>query len=87
MSWHMSVRDVSCAPGTSAPPAQSPFTLPALAKMRGELTTRASCGAASGTRITSMRKYEVFGSFSGSAGEQPASSFPDRGVLVPETYT
>jgi hypothetical protein len=55
------------------------------AKMRGSLTTRASWGAASGTRITSMRKYAVFGSSSGSGSEQPASSAPGRTVLVPET--
>ena len=43
-----------------------------------------SAGAASGTWITSMLKSEVLGSSFGSAPEQPASSSPERTVLVPE---
>ena len=42
--------------------------------MRGDATTRAFCGAASGTLMMSMRKSDEFGSVLGSAAEQPASS-------------
>jgi hypothetical protein len=57
------------------------------AKMRGVFTMLAVCGAASGTRITSIRKSDVFGSSSGFRDEQPASSAFGRTMLVPETYT
>ncbi len=39
----------------------------------------------SGTRITSIRKSEEFGSSEGSAPEHPASSSAGRTTLVPET--
>ena len=54
------------------------------AKMRGRLTMCAFSGAASGTWITSMLKSAVFGSSFGSLPEQPASSSPERTVLVPD---
>ena len=53
-------------------------------KMRGWLTMRAFCGAASGTLITSMLKSDVFGSSLESLPEQPASSSPGRTAPVPE---
>ena len=55
------------------------------AKMRGELTIFAFCGALTGTWITSMRKYAVFGSSLGRLPEQPASSSAGRTMLAPET--
>ena len=51
------------------------------------LTMRASSGFASGTWITSMRKYEVLGSSSGGSPEHPGSSSVGRTADVPETYT
>ncbi len=87
MSWHWLVSSVVCVPGPWSPALPSPFTAPvfASANMRGELTTFASCGEASGTRITSIRNNEVFGSTSGLAPEHPASSAAGRTGAVPET--
>ncbi len=51
---------------------------------RGLLTTAASCGAASGTRMTSIRHSEVAGSVAAVLA-QPASSWPERTLAVPET--
>ena len=53
--------------------------------MRGELTMCACSGCASGTLITSMRNSAVFGSSSGDAPEQPASSSPSARRAEPET--
>ena len=55
--------------------------------MRGELTMAACSGCASGTLITSMRNSAEFGSLSGAALEQPASSLGDRTRDEPEMYT
>jgi hypothetical protein len=52
--------------------------------MRGRLTMRDFSGAASGTWMTSMLKSAVFGSSSDSPPSIPASSSPERTVLVPE---
>ena len=52
--------------------------------MRGELTILACWGAASGTRMTSMRNSAVVGSSWSGESEHPASSFGDRTGAVPE---
>jgi hypothetical protein len=52
-------------------------------KNRGELTIAACAGFASGTLMTSMRKYAEFESFT--ARTQPGSSFGDRIDDEPET--
>src|SRR5262245_6805051 len=84
----MLVCAVNCVFSPCAPPFQRPAMLPAeSAKMRGMLTILASCGRASGTWITSMRKSEVLGSCSDGLGEQPSSSVGERTLLVPDTYT
>ena len=54
-------------------------------KRRGLLTMAAVCGAASGTLITSMRKFDVVGSVEELLPLQPASSVPARMPAVPET--
>jgi hypothetical protein len=64
-------------------PAIAPVSMSA--KTRGSLTTRACCGAFSGTWITAMLQYEDSGSSGGRSGEHPASSSPARATLVPET--
>ena len=56
----------------------------ASAKIRGRLTIAAFSGVFSGTLMTSMLKSAVFGSSSGFKPEQPASSSPERTLLVPE---
>ena len=53
--------------------------------MRGALTSAALLGSASGTLMTSMRKSAVFGSTSGCAPEQPASSPGERTPAEPDT--
>src|SRR2546430_2190691 len=60
----------------------APMSPAGLVKMRGEPITRAFCGASSGTRMMSIRKSEVFGSFSGRRAEQPASSPAGRGTAT-----
>ena len=86
MSWHWLVTRRRCVPGPWLPPGHRPAIAPVAgsAKMRGRLTMRAFSGAASGTSMTSMLKSAVLGSSFGSAFEQPASSSPERTVLVPE---
>jgi hypothetical protein len=54
-------------------------------KSRGLETTLAASGVASGTLITSIRKSEVFGSFSGVSAEHPGSSSLCLTKDVPET--
>ncbi len=54
-------------------------------KMRGELTIAASCGAASGTLMTSMRNSELFGFESGDCRTHPGSSVGERTGAEPDT--
>ncbi len=58
---------------------------PHLLNRRGLLTIEAVCGAASGTLITSMRKFAVFGSAVELPPLQPAISAAVRMPAVPET--
>ncbi len=53
--------------------------------MRGWLTRSAISGCASGTLMTSMRKSDEFGLFSGARSEQPDSSASGRMPDEPET--
>ena len=86
MSWHMLVWAVFWVPGPCGPPFQSPAIAPAeSAKMRGEFTTRACCGASTGTLMMSIRKSELVVSFSEAPRAQPVSSEPERTGPVPET--
>ena len=86
MSWHMLVWAVDCVPGPCAPPFHKPRTaLAESAKMRGELTIRAFCGAATGTLITSILNRDVVVSLSDVSALQPVSSDPERTGPVPET--
>ena len=87
MSWHRLVELVSWVPGPWSPPPHRPAMSPvcSFVKMRGSLTTRASWGRSRGTRITSIRKNEVFGS-SAPRLEQPSNSSGARTrELVPCT--
>ena len=56
-------------------------------KIRGEDTIAACSGCASGTLMTSIRNRAEFGSSSGMAAEQPASSLGERTLEEPEMYT
>src|SRR5690242_18436961 len=86
MSWHMLVCDVVWVPGPCVPPFHKPRTgLAESAKMRGELTIRAFCGAASGTLMTSILNRDVVVSVSDAPRLQPVSSDPERTGPVPET--
>src|SRR5262245_42019184 len=88
MSWHWLVSDGLVIPSLLWVPALfNPLSAPVVGsiKIRGLDTTFASCGAARGTLITSMRNREVFGSFSGLSPEQPANSSPCRTKEVPDT--
>jgi hypothetical protein len=87
MSWHWFVIEVRWVPGPWSPPVQSPAIAPVSmsAKTRGSFTTRACCGAFSGTWMTAMLQYEDSGSSGDRSGEHPASSSPARATLVPET--
>jgi hypothetical protein len=52
--------------------------------MRGELTTAARAGSASGTLTTSMRKSAELGFCSGAAATHPGSSLGERTSAEPE---
>ena len=87
MSWHWSVSRGFF----SFLPWLPPLLRPLIAPVRGSINTRgletifASCGAATGTLITSMRNSAVFGSLSGFSPEHPASSSDWRTNDVPDT--
>ena len=53
--------------------------------MRGEVAMAAVCGAASGTRMTSMRKRAEFGSFGSWLSMHPGSSSGERTPDEPDT--
>ena len=59
-------------------------TWPRPSKIRGELTIAACSGCASGTLMTSIRNFAEFGSWSGLALTQPASSLGERTADEPE---
>src|SRR5690349_17783966 len=87
-SWHCAVVDVVWVPGPCAPPIQRPAMLPAeSANTRGELITCAVFGAASGTLMMSMRKYEIVVSVGVCDREHPLTSFGERAPDVPDTMT
>jgi hypothetical protein len=75
----VSAGEAPCARGESNPFA-TPFV--GSAKIAGELTTSACSGCASGILMTSMRKFELFGSQGLSL--QRASSSDGRIPDVPE---
>jgi len=52
---------------------------------RAPPTIAACCGAASGTRITSIRNSELFGLESGDCRTHPGSSLGERTGAEPET--
>jgi len=76
MSWHWFVSFGFSAPLSWLPPLFRPFSTPVRGSIntRGLDTTFASCGAAKGTLITSIRNSAVLGSLPGSSPEHPASS-------------
>ena len=76
MSWHWSVGEGSPVPWVAAlfRPAITPVR--ESMKIRGRDTILASCGAARGTFMTSMRNRAVLGSVSGGPPEQPLSILP-----------
>ena len=80
------LRSPPCRPATRRAPAATsrPFATPIVgsAKIAGELTTAACSGCASGILMTSMRKFELFGSQGLSL--QRASSSDGRMPDVPE---
>ena len=86
MSWHWLVWLVRCVPSPCVPPGHRPAMAPVAssANSRGRPTMAAFSGFFSGTLITSIEKSAVFGSSFGSRPEHPASSSPDRTVLVPD---
>ena len=83
MSWHWSVRLVSCVPSPWSPPRHSPAIWPSAANTRGLSTIRAFAGSASGISITSMLNSAVRVSPVLSP-MQPASSSSSRTPEVPE---
>ena len=85
MSWQPRVAVAAPSPWMGALVRASILPVAGSEKMRGEFTTLASSGWATGTLMTTMVKRAVSGSSPGAAPEQPASSSFWRTPADPET--